>query len=143
MLIYLNKAELVTDVKNSFLRSVTCTYPMPSIIRLNKYAKVPYKGVVLSRQNIFKRDGYTCQYCGSCRNLTLDHVVPRSRGGNSTWKNLVTACKNCNSKKGSMTPKEAGMPLQERPFKPTFLMFMRDFSGSVDTEWKMFLGKKR
>lgn len=142
ILVYLSKAELVADAKDYLLRSVTSTYPMPSIIRLFKYVHLPYKGVMLSRQNIFKRDNGRCQYCLTCEDLTLDHVLPKSRGGKSTWDNLVTACKKCNSKKGDFTPQEAGMPLAQSPFKPSFIVFLRDFSGHIEEAWKPYLAKK-
>jgi 5-methylcytosine-specific restriction endonuclease McrA len=142
ILVYLNKAELVAEQNGYALKSVSVTYPMPSIIRLFSYVQLPYKGVILSRQNIFKRDGGRCQYCGSGHDLTLDHVMPRSRGGKSSWDNLVTACKACNSKKGDYTPDEARMPLARPPFKPSFLMFLRDFSGYIDENWKPYLGNK-
>jgi len=75
--------------------------------------------------------------------LTLDHVLPRSRGGKSSWTNLVTACKTCNSKKGDLTPEEAQMPLRRKPFKPSFIMFLRDFSGKIEKEWEIYLGKNK
>ncbi len=142
ILVYLNKAELVADAGGYLLRSVTATYQMPSIIRLFKYVNLPYKGVVLSRQNIFKRDNGCCQYCFAAEDLTLDHVIPKSRGGKSTWDNLVTACKRCNSKKGDFTPQEAGMLLGQSPFKPSFVVFLRDFSGNIEETWKPYLSKK-
>jgi len=142
LLVYAEKAELVSNSKNTFLRTVNATYPAPSIIRLQDYVNVPYKGVVLSRQNIFKRDGHVCQYCNAKGELTLDHVMPRSRGGQSTWENLTTACKSCNSKKGDYTPEEANMPLKRKPYKPSFFIFLRDFSGNIDDEWLTYLGKK-
>lgn len=142
ILVYLKKAEMISENKNQPLRTVSSTYPMPSIIRLFRYVNLPYRGVMLSRQNIFKRDGNACQYCGSPHDLTLDHVLPKSRSGRSTWDNLVTACKNCNSKKGDSTPEEADMPLKRPPFKPSFIMFLRDFSGAIDEEWKQYLGKR-
>ncbi len=80
ILVYLSKAELVVRTENYLLRSVSATYPMPSIIRLFKYVNLPYKGVMLSRQNIFKRDNGRCQYCLTTEELTLDHVFPKSRG---------------------------------------------------------------
>src|SRR5215213_5416239 len=91
VLVYLKKAELVSEAGDLQLRSVSHTFPMPSVIRLFKYVHLPYKGVMLTRQNIFKRDGYCCQYCGTVDELTLDHVVPKSRGGKSNWDNLTTA----------------------------------------------------
>ncbi|MDO1447323.1 HNH endonuclease [Rhodocytophaga aerolata] len=142
ILVYLSKAELVADAGGYLLRSVTATYQMPSIIRLYRYVNLPYKGVVLSRQNIFKRDNGRCQYCFTPEDLTLDHVIPKSRGGKSTWDNLVTACKKCNSKKGDFTPQEAGMLLNQTPYKPSFVVFLRDFSGNIEETWKPYLSKK-
>lgn len=141
LLVYLNKAELISNAGNAFFRTVSSSFPMPSIIRLHSYVHIPYKGVVLSRQNIFKRDQHQCQYCGSRANLTLDHVIPRSRGGQSSWDNLITACKECNSRKGDYTPEEADMLLKRRPYKPSFFMFLREFSGQIDNEWMTYLGK--
>jgi 5-methylcytosine-specific restriction endonuclease McrA len=142
VLVYLKKAELVSEARDLQLRSVSHTFPMPSVIRLFRYVHLPYKGVMLTRQNIFKRDGYCCQYCGTVDELTLDHVVPKSRGGKSNWDNLTTACKRCNSRKGDFTPEEARMMLVQRPFKPSFVMFLRDFSGTIAEEWQPFLSKK-
>jgi 5-methylcytosine-specific restriction endonuclease McrA len=97
---------------------------------------------VLSRQNILKRDNHQCQYCGATHDLTIDHVLPRSREGKSTWTNLVAACKLCNSKKGDYTPEEAGMPLRRAPFKPTFIFFLREFHGIPHESWLPFLNSK-
>ena len=99
LLVYLNKAELIAESTSEKLHSIHQTFPYPSVIRLNRYVYFPYKGVVLSRQNIFKRDGNQCQYCGSSDHLTLDHVIPKSRQGRTSWDNLITACKYCNSKR--------------------------------------------
>lgn len=140
LLVYLKKAELVAHVDNQFLRSISQTHNYPAVIRLHKYVNRPYKGVVMSRQNIFKRDGGMCQYCGAKEHLTLDHVVPKSRGGKSSWDNLVTACQRCNSQKGDLTPEESGMIPRQRPFKPTFIMFIRDFSGNSSEYWMPYLG---
>lgn len=142
LLVYLNKAELISKDKMRTLRTVSSSFAMPSIIRLHGYVQMPYKGVMLSRQNIFKRDGHKCQYCGSNQDLTLDHVLPKSRNGQSTWDNLVTACKTCNSKKGDRLPDEANMPLPRKPFKPSFIMFLRDFSEQIDEDWMTYLGVK-
>ncbi len=142
ILVYMNKAELVSRSETDFLRTVSTTYPFPSIIRLHRYVHLPYKGVVLSRGNIFRRDSHRCQYCYAAEELTLDHVVPKSRGGRSSWDNLVTACKRCNSKKGDFTPQEANMKLAAEPYKPSFIMFLRDFSGFIAEDWKPYLNKK-
>jgi len=111
---------------------------MPSVIRLNRYVNAPYKGVALTRQNVFKRDNFECQYCGTRRELTLDHVIPSSRAGQHTWTNLVTACKRCNARKGDYTPEEAQMPLKRKPHKPSYALFLRD-NDSPHTEWDNFL----
>lgn len=144
LLVFLKKADLISEASGKALRSVNSSYPMPSIIKLHSYINMPFKGsVVLSRQNIFKRDGHSCQYCGSKKDLTLDHVLPRSRGGKTSWDNLTTACKSCNSRKGDLTPAEAQMPLHQPPFKPSFVMFLRDFNGQVNEDWLVYLGTKR
>lgn len=139
LLIFLNKAEMVHNNPSQTLRTVSSKYPMPSVIRLQKYIYIPFKSVILSRQNVFKRDAQECQYCGSKRDLTLDHVLPKSKGGRSTWQNLVTACKRCNSLKGDKTPEEAEMPLKTKPFKPSYVMFVRNFSGFTADEWLKYL----
>ncbi len=142
LLVYLEKAEIVNKAENVFLRTVNRTFDMPSVIRLVNYVNVPYRGVMLSRQNIFKRDAGTCVYCGTTKDLTLDHVLPRSRGGKTSWTNLVTACKRCNSRKGDLTPDEANMPLPYKPFRPSFVVFLREFSGMGDDSWQPFLTNK-
>lgn len=143
VLLYLNKAEMISDVDDYFIRSISAQYPMPSVIKLQNYVNVPYKNVALTRQNIFKRDGGCCQYCGSQRDLTLDHVHPRSRGGATSWDNLITACKRCNSRKGDNTPEEANMPLKYKPYRPSFIMFLRDFTDNHHSDWNHYLGSKR
>jgi 5-methylcytosine-specific restriction endonuclease McrA len=142
LLVFLRKADLVAESETEQLRSVSQSFPMPSVIRLHRYVYLPYKGVMLSRQNVFRRDSGHCQYCGRTEDLTLDHVIPKSRGGKTSWDNLTTACRKCNSRKGDLTPDEAKMPLKVKPYKPSFVMFLRDFSGSIEESWIPFLGKK-
>lgn len=142
LLTYLNKTELVSPANGYKLRSISQSFPMPAVIRLRKYVNVPYKGVNLTRQNVFKRDAFSCQYCGAINDLTLDHVTPRSKGGRSSWNNLVTACKRCNTKKGDSLPQEAGIRLKTKPFRPSYIMFLRDFSGFHCEEWGPFLKVK-
>lgn len=94
-------------------------FDMPVVIRLKYYVKVPYQSVPLNRKNLLHRDGHRCQYCGKENEpLSVDHVFPKSRGGKDDWENLVIACKNCNVKKGSRTPEEAGFTLLQKPFRP-------------------------
>ncbi len=139
LLVYLNKAEIVNKADGKALRTVSTSFPMPSVIRLLRYVNMPYRGVVLSRQNIFKRDAYQCVYCGAKNNLTLDHVVPRSKGGKTSWTNLVTACQECNSRKGDLTPEEVDLKLPYEPFRPSFVMFLKEFSRIGEENWKDFL----
>jgi hypothetical protein len=143
LLVYLKKADLIAESPTQKLRTITESFPMPSVIRLHKYVYLPYKGVMLTRQNIFKRDGNHCQYCGSTEDLTLDHVMPKSRAGKTTWDNLTTACRRCNSRKGDYTPEEARMPLRVKPYKPSFIMFLRDCSGPIEDAWLPFIGQRK
>lgn len=143
ILTYLKKTELVKSANGYKLHSVTDSFPLPAVIRLKKYVHIPYKGVALTRQNIFKRDHFVCQYCGTGKDLTLDHVIPRSKGGRSTWDNLITACRRCNSRKGDYSPDQAGIKLMTKPFKPTYMMFLRDYSGYHCEEWLPFLPQIR
>lgn len=145
LLVFMNKAEMVSQDGRAQLRTVSTAFPLPTIIRLNRYVTRPFRGsgVVLNRQNVFRRDNHRCQYCQSSRDLTLDHVRPRSRGGITSWDNLVTACKKCNSKKGDFTPEEAGMALLQKPYKPSFVMFIRDFTERINEDWLVYLGKKQ
>lgn len=139
VLLFLHKAELVHAHDGRTLRSARSEYPWPSIVRLKMYVHVPYKRIMISRKNVLRRDGHRCQYCGSTDRLTLDHVHPKSRGGKDTWENLVAACVPCNNRKGNRTPEEAGMPLLRRPFRPSHVMFIRDFIGRLDEQWKPYL----
>ena len=139
VLCLLKKAEMVSLHKGRALRTIGQQFPFPSIIRLVRFVQIPYKKVALSRQNIFKRDNFRCVYCGTPDRLTLDHVLPRSRGGQDAWHNLVTACQRCNTAKGDRTPEEADMQLAQRPFRPSFIMFLSDFNGKVQEEWKPYL----
>lgn len=92
---------------------------LPTVIRLRQFVRVPYKPLPLTRRNIFQRDGHACQYCGASHHpLSIDHVLPRSRGGSDSWENVTTACMACNIRKGSRTPAEAGMPLLREPRRP-------------------------
>jgi len=141
ILVFLNKSEMVRSANGYKLHSISHSFPMPSVIRLNRYVHAPYKGVALTRQNVFKRDNFECQYCGTRRDLTLDHMIPSSRGGQHTWTNLVTACKRCNAKKGDYTPDEAQMSLKRRPHKPSYALFLHD-NNSPHTEWDDFLDNR-
>jgi 5-methylcytosine-specific restriction endonuclease McrA len=139
LLLYLQKAELLSEVADKSLRTVTKSFPFPSVIRVVKYIAIPYRGVVLTRHNVFKRDEFSCQYCGTNKDLTLDHLIPRSKGGKSNWTNLVTACKDCNSRKGDYELTEVNMTLAKKPVKPSYIMFMKSTNGTVRDDWRKYL----
>lgn len=139
LLVYLKKADLLSSAKDKVIRTVTVNFPYPSVIRINRYISIPYKGVVLTRHNVFKRDTYQCQYCGTTKDLTLDHLIPRSKGGKSTWTNLVTACKRCNARKGDFSLEESGLKLKIHPTKPSYVTFLMQNHGQIKEEWLPFL----
>lgn len=139
VLIHLQKADLVEARRGLALHSPSQRFPWPSIVRLKWYVSVPYKRIMISRKNILRRDRFHCQYCGSRDRLTVDHVLPRSRGGRDKWENLVAACTRCNNRKGNRTPEEAGMRLARKPFRPNHVMFIRDYIGTPDDTWKPYL----
>lgn len=140
VLILLGKAELVADNERKKIHTVSKTFPWPSVIRLNDFVKVPYKKIILTRRNILKRDGHKCAYCGrGDLPLTIDHVIPKSKGGDDSWENLVAACLPCNNKKGDRTPEEAGMKLRIKPYAPNHIMFIKSAVGRMEESWKPYL----
>jgi 5-methylcytosine-specific restriction endonuclease McrA len=118
-------------------------FPFPTVIRLRHFVKVPYKEIPLTRRNLLERDRHTCQYCNyRGEQLTLDHVIPRSRGGGDTWDNLVAACVRCNVNKGNRTPKEAGMPLSiqpRRPYSSLHFELVKHTRGEHNQEWRKYV----
>jgi 5-methylcytosine-specific restriction endonuclease McrA len=126
--------------KKKSLKTVSDVYPWPSVIRLSRFVNVPYKKVILSRKNVLRRDGYRCGYCGrGDLPLTVDHIIPKAKGGTDSWENLVCACTFCNNRKGDRTPEEALMPLHIVPFKPSHIMFIKNVVGKLDENWKPYL----
>ena len=117
---------------------------LPSVIRLLEYRRIPHQTRALSRKNILMRDRYTCQYCGKSAPpgvLTLDHVTPRSRSGETSWENLVACCHYCNNKKGNRTPEEAGMKLVRapRPFSLHTSRHLMRLLAKSDDQWQKYL----
>ena len=116
---------------------------MPRIIRLLSYDRVPRNVVKFNRRNVFLRDGFQCQYCGQklpTGKLSLDHIVPRSRGGVESWDNIVAACLRCNVRKGNRTPLEANMRLLREPTKPARSpLIVRQLRDPRYESWKLFL----
>ncbi len=140
VLLYLGKAELIEAHDGKAVRSVSMSMPFPSIVRLSVFVRVPFKKIILSRKNILRRDGHRCQFCGRGDvPLTVDHVMPISRGGEDTWENLAAACVECNNRKGDRTPEEAMMPLRHKPMRPNHVTFIRHFVGTLDERWKPYL----
>jgi 5-methylcytosine-specific restriction endonuclease McrA len=140
VLLYLGKAELIIAQDGKRVHSVSMSMPFPSIVRLSVFVRVPFKKIILSRKNILRRDAHRCQYCGRADiPLTVDHVMPISRGGEDTWENLACACVRCNNKKGDRTPEEALMSLRRKPMRPNHVTFIRHFVGTLDERWKPYL----
>lgn len=143
VLMWKGVADSVDDSK-MMVHTPTTAVRLPAVIRLRRYVQIPYRPVPFGRKNVFLRDSNTCQYCrqkGSPDRLTLDHVVPVSRGGTDTWENVVTACRACNGQKGNRTPEEAGMELRyapKRPHLPSFLHLVR-LMGEQHAEWRKYL----
>lgn len=145
------KGVAVVDAVSKYsIRTARIDWPIPSIIRLLNYRKVPRINRSVSRKGVLLRDRYTCQYCGAKQAnspvkgeevvLTLDHVVPSSRGGGSTWENLVASCKPCNNSKGDKTPVEAGMKLVRVPKQITLHAKHKLLAdGNDDRAWDRYL----
>ncbi len=139
ILLHLGKAELVIRGTDT-IRSMRTNFPSPSVIRLLYMIKLPNIKRRLSRQAIFHRDGFACQYCGNNnKSLTLDHVKPRSRGGQHTWNNVVSACITCNHKKAGQTLKEARMSLLHKPVMPRPNPYYQLLHRNILEEWRPFI----
>ncbi len=140
VLIDRGKAE-VLEQGQGWLRSATAVFPSPSVIRLVHHIRRPRPTVRLNRREVFQRDRFMCQYCGQrMRDLTLDHVLPRHRGGGHTWENIVAACKRCNHRKAGRTPSEARMRLLHEPAPPRFGLYY-SFGPHLEREieWRKFV----
>ena len=140
VLVFKGKAEVIEELDQE-LHSATTTFPWPHVIRLVQYVRVP-RAVQrkISRRALFARDNWRCVYCGSSGGrLTLDHVVPRSRGGESIWENVVTSCAPCNHKKGNRTVEEARMELRFPPRAPTPVLFITLAAPRIPDGWIPYL----
>lgn len=138
-LVFTGKAEIIEYDKENPITTSIGDFFRPLIIKLVKYVYLPFKKIPLTRNNIYRRDGHMCMYCDSKNNLTLDHVIPKCKGGGNTWDNLVTCCKKCNAKKDDKTLKEVGMKLRFKPYRPTFQQFALTIKGGHKKEWKDYL----
>lgn len=126
---------------DAVIKTVSLDIVVPDVVLLQKYDRVPTQVVTFSRRNLFRRDQYRCQYCG-CRpktnELTIDHVLPRAQGGESSWENCVLACIRCNSRKGSRTPQQAHMKLKTKPVKPKWTHMFSVPESRIDS-WSKFI----
>jgi len=142
VLLLKEKAEIV-EAAQAWLRAERAVLPVPLVIRLVYYVRISRAfGLPLSRRTVLARDGYTCQYCGSQPGkafLTIDHVIPRSRGGTTCWENVVTACAPCNRRKGDRTPEEAHMPNPRRPARPRYLAITWLTGTVTPVAWEKYL----
>ena len=140
VLVLRGKAEVIENSARA-IHSATQSFIMPSVIRLVHFVRRPRPQVRLTRKEIFARDGWACVYCGKpTKELTLDHVVPRHRGGRHTWENLVSACKQCNHRKAGRTPQEARMALTFEPAQPRVSVYYPFFQYLGTREsWRKFV----
>ena len=131
------------EPSNEAIRTVSFKIRIPRVILLLFFDRMPKKEVKLTRHNIFLRDKNTCQYCGRVfdrKDLNIDHVIPRDRGGPTTWENLVCSCIECNAKKGNRTPEEAGMKLIRKPKRPRWRPFLQiSLNAPYHETWKHFI----
>jgi 5-methylcytosine-specific restriction endonuclease McrA len=140
VLVFKQKAE-VLEHSGSAYRTERAVYELPHVIRLRTYVHVPRRAASsrISRRAVFARDRHRCQYCGSGGHLTVDHVVPRSKGGADTWDNLVTSCAPCNRKKGDRPPHVAGLSLRSKPRQPEPATFVFLYVDHIHESWRPYL----
>ena len=138
LLVLRQKAEVVEE-SGEVLRSERATIPVPSVIRLVRLVRIPYRSTLqFSRRALEARDRGRCSYCGG-RGETIDHIVPRSRGGKTEWDNVVLACKACNGRKADRLPGEAGMRLRAKPYAPKGWVWLIVAVGKADPAWEPYL----
>jgi 5-methylcytosine-specific restriction endonuclease McrA len=141
VLILKERAE-VLEQADWHLHAESFTMPRPVVIRLITYVRIPRDAHSrkITRRAVFARDGWSCQYCGTSHgNLTVDHVIPRSKGGNSSWENIVTCCAPCNRRKGDRLPKQANMHPRNQPKPPPATIFVHVATPRVPAAWQQYL----
>jgi len=142
VLLLKEKAELLERREGATLRSERMTMERPDVIRLLNYVKIPREAHrrKITRRAVLARDRWTCQYCGSTQStLTVDHVIPRSRGGKSVWENIVAACASCNRRKGDRLPREIQMHPARPPKPPPPTVFIQVASPKIPDNWQQYL----
>ncbi len=135
ILVIKGKAEVLREDTQKIVTTIG-EFVRPLVIRLLNYVRFTSSPLKLNRKRLYRRDDGQCVYCGSKKGLTIDHVLPKSRGGKNTWSNLVTCCSPCNIKKGNRTPEEAGMKLRKKPYEPSIFSFV--LSSDVEELWEDF-----
>jgi 5-methylcytosine-specific restriction endonuclease McrA len=140
VLLLKEKAEVLERAEWE-LHSMDTTVVRPVVIRLVSYVRIPRDTHrrKITRRAVFARDEWTCQYCGSRSNLTVDHVIPRSKGGSSSWDNIVASCAPCNRRKGDMLLRHSGMQLSRPPRTPSPTVFIHVASPTIPTAWRQYL----
>jgi 5-methylcytosine-specific restriction endonuclease McrA len=140
VLLLKDKAEVIEHADWE-LHSASTSIARPVVIRLVTYIRIPRDTHrrKITRRAVFARDDWTCQYCGSRSNLTVDHVVPRSKGGTSSWENIVASCAPCNRRKGNALPRQAGMHLTRQPQTPSPHVFIQVASPTIPAAWRAYL----
>ena len=135
-----DKTECVANYSD-VIRSQSFSMSLPSIVRVKQYVRFFRNDVVLNRVNILKRDDFTCQYCSKrSSSMTIDHIIPRNKGGKDTWINLVAACGRCNTKKGDSLLEKIDMELLKKPKKPNYLFYFKQYiNKDVQDSWKEYL----
>ena len=140
VLLLKEKAEVI-ERADWELHSANATMVRPVVIRLVSYVRIPRDTHrrKITRRAVFARDNWTCQYCGSRSNLTVDHVIPRSKGGGSSWDNIVASCAPCNRRKGDALPRQVGMRLLKPPRTPSATVFIHVASPTIPVAWQQYL----
>lgn len=141
--VFTGKTEVIEFSKDRTIKGASQDYPMPLVIRVVRSFKRDKLRIKFSRLNVYARDNFTCLYCGTrfmSEDLTFDHVIPQSRGGKTSWENIVSCCISCNRAKSNRTPEQAGMPLLRKPKKPSYLpmITVKTDLKHVPEEWKTY-----
>lgn len=139
--------EASLEGNEAYIQTVRLRIRMPKVVLLRYYDKLPTKEIKFTRDNLFERDDYRCQYCGNHFDavlLNMDHVIPRDRGGRTSWENIVTSCIKCNSRKANRLPHQANMHLIRKPERPKWRPFVSSLIGqSYDSDWDHFINLKK
>ena len=137
----------VAEDDEAFVQTVRMRIRVPKVLLLREYAQLPVQEVKFTRENLFDRDNYRCQYCGNiyeARELNMDHVIPRDKGGRTSWENIVTSCIKCNSRKANRLPHQASMHLIRKPERPRMRPFISSLIGQeCEVEWTYFIQTKK